>query len=349
MFNGVAPLTTATSFQGPQATDKNFGGFWRLLLTLQPTHTTKSRTSAFFGLGYLVLTLVLSVSYTVFLNPSLANNLFWVHCNTSIYEIYLIDLLNLKLQTTRQGSVDVLDTPIQRTYWNRGVQATFVSNYARRVLHEEVLTLPDAMETLRSIYPSFAVSIYTQYCWVDFDKCWELAHTATRATRCLALYQGNAANYVETLVRNTDWTKFLANNIETWPIVIDRPAAYKQLSVDDEVAYLLAKTLTRYELFWQNEIQMEVKENIDVVNALGYRLAASIKSDDAKWGPWTTLNWFWNFRNDLGIFAPNNTSIVRSAPNFFEVEGIEVAAMFGLQDANGYFNLHASLFYSLLL
>ncbi|KAF0684489.1 Aste57867_23534 [Aphanomyces stellatus] len=140
--------------------------------------------SGLFGLGYLVLTLVLSVSYTVLLNPSLANNLFWVHCNTSSYEIYLIDLLNLKLQTTRQGSVDVLDTPIQRTYWNRGVQATFESNYARRVLHEEVLTLPIAMETLRSIYPSFAVSIYAQYCCVDFDKCWELAHTATRATRC---------------------------------------------------------------------------------------------------------------------------------------------------------------------
>ncbi|KAF0684731.1 Aste57867_23308 [Aphanomyces stellatus] len=108
MSNSVAPVDTTTATLGPHVSDTRLVGFWRSLLTLQPTHTTKSRMSGLFGLGYLVLTLVSCVSYTVFLNPSLANNLFWVHCNTSSYEIYLIDLLNLKLQTTRQGSVDVV-------------------------------------------------------------------------------------------------------------------------------------------------------------------------------------------------------------------------------------------------
>ncbi|KAF0684735.1 hypothetical protein As57867_023241, partial [Aphanomyces stellatus] len=190
MSSAVAPLDTTSATLGPHAADTRFVGFWRSLLTPQPTHTIKSRLSGLFGLGYLVLTLVSSVSYTVLLNPSLANNLFWVHFNTSSYHVYLIDLLNLKLQTTRQGTDNVLETPIQRIYWERGiqvnheldfvrgVQVNFESNYARRVLYSEVLTLPVAVETLRSISPSFAVSIYAQYCWVDFDKRWELAHTA---------------------------------------------------------------------------------------------------------------------------------------------------------------------------
>ncbi|KAF0691140.1 Aste57867_17564 [Aphanomyces stellatus] len=346
---GVVPL-----FRAP---DLVLSSLVRPALTWLSSHRTS--VSAFFGFGYLLFSLACSIWYVALLDPSLANSLFWASYNASDYQIFLTDLVNLNLQTTRQGSVKMLDATLQ--YSGQAVQSTFQANYARRVLYSEMLTLSLAIRTIRATSTSHAVSFYAQYCWVDFDKRWELAHTATRATRCLALYQGNAANYMETLVRNTDWTGFLAANSHTWPIAMelalaatregfqwlaDRPSACQQLSVDDEVSFLGTKNVTRYQIQWQNEYQMTLTESIAIVNALGARLDTPLKTMTHAWGPWTSSNLFWNFRNDLVTFASLNMSLVRSASNFYETQGVTVAMLYGLDDLNGNFAQQIGVLYN---
>ncbi|RQM25968.1 hypothetical protein B5M09_000805 [Aphanomyces astaci] len=82
---------------------------------------------------------------------------------------------------------------------------------------------------LQVLYPSFAneltwpyfntsthlfigdlcnLGLPTQYCWVDFDKTFEMAHTAARQARCASMYHANAAVHYEAMLRNIPWAKW---------------------------------------------------------------------------------------------------------------------------------------------
>ncbi|KAF0698476.1 Aste57867_10899 [Aphanomyces stellatus] len=133
------------------------------------------------------------------------------------------------------------------------------------------------------------------------------------------------SNYLETLLRNVDWTAFLAANGAMWQAAVaiallltvdgsqwlaDRPHASQELSVDDEVAFLTTLQLTRYELQYRNEI------------------AAAITDHDA------------------ALCAVDNRQlVVRSAANNFDAIGLPMATLFNLQDTNGEFVDQVGLFY----
>ncbi|KAF0695638.1 Aste57867_13560 [Aphanomyces stellatus] len=317
------------------------------------------------GLFYLVFTLASGVSYVTFLGPSMTNNLYWPHYNATGYQVFLIDLLNIKLQTTsHDDSVDVLsvDATILKSYASLAVQPDFYNNYARRVLLSELNTLEKGIQGMRSTVPSRMASPYVQYCWVDFNRRWDIAHTDARSQRCRQRYQNNAAVYLELLARNVDWGEFLDANSESWPVVIgaalqaapdgaqwlaDRPTHAKALTVDAEVAYLIALKLTRYQLQWQNEIQMGFTEAIVVRNTYNYEQTVPIKAMGHVWGPWTSINMFWNFRNDLGTLRSLNVSLIRGAPNYFQTVGGSdfFSSQLGLQDATGNYVAQTGAFY----
>ncbi|KAF0717067.1 hypothetical protein As57867_002513, partial [Aphanomyces stellatus] len=327
--------------------------------------TASERIRLWAGFFYLIFTLSCSVWYVLLLGPSLTNNLYWPHYNTTGYQVFLIDLLNMKLQTTsHDDSVDLLsvDATMLKSYASSAVQPDFYNNYARRVLLSELNTLEKGIQGMRSTAPSRMASPYVQYCWVDFDRRWDIAHTDVRSQRCRQRYQNNAAVYLEFLARNVDWGEFLDANSNSWSIVIglalqstaegiqwlaDRPWHSLALAVEAEVAYLIALNLTRYQLQWQNEIQLGLAESVTIQNALNAQQQVPLKAMGHVWGPWTSINMFWNFRNDLGTLRSLNVSLIRGAPNYFQTVGGSdfFSSQLGLQDATGNYVAQTGAFY----
>ncbi|KAF0686069.1 Aste57867_22034 [Aphanomyces stellatus] len=363
-----APLRLGSPLMGQSKTD-----MWVSAVSVPDRHVPRasrlhpfsptSRGMALLGLGYLAGTLACSVWYCILLQPSMTNDLYWPHYNTTGYQAFLVDILNVKLQTLSNGSVDLFaaDAALPKCYASATTQPDFYNNYARRVLYTEMNTLAKAIQGMRSTGKSRLASAYAQYCWVDFERRWDIAHTDGRARRCLERYVDNAANYVEFVLRNVDWTVFQRANSAAWPIVIgqaleatldgaqwlaDRPKYAQKLSVADEVAYLEAHQLTRYELQWQNEVQMGHTESVGLRNILNVEQTMALKTMDHVWGPWTSINMFANFRNDMGNLAILNLSLVRNASNYFQVQGYVFSNQLGLQDTNGVYNEQPGAFYS---
>ncbi|KAF0700800.1 Aste57867_8691 [Aphanomyces stellatus] len=329
-------------------------------------NTKSNRISVWVGFIYLLCSLSCSVSYIVLLGPAMTNNLYWPHYNTTGYQVFLIDLLNVKLQTaSHDDSVNLLsiDATMLKSYASSAVQPDFYNNYARRVLLSELNTLEKGIQGTRNTPKARMASPYAQYCWVDFNRRWDIAHTDARSQRCRQRYQDNAAIYLEFLVRNVDWGEFLAANIESWPVVIglalqstaegiqwlaDRPMHSLALAVEAEVAYLVALNLTRYELQWQNDIQIGLVESIEIQNTLNAQRSVLLKAMNHAWAPWTSLFMYWNFRNDLGTLRVLNMSLVRGAPNYFQTVGGSdfFSTQLGLQDANGNYDAQTWMFHT---
>ncbi|KAF0700799.1 Aste57867_8690 [Aphanomyces stellatus] len=302
-------------------------------------NTKSNRIRVWAGFIYLVVSLSCTVWYVLFLAPTLTNDLYWPHYNTTGYQVFLIDLLNVKLQTaSHDDSVNLLsiDATMLKSYASSAVQPDFYNNYARRVLLSELNTLEKGIQGTRNTPKARMASLSAQYCWVDFNRRWDIAHTDARSQRCRQRYQDNAANYLEFLVRNVDWGEFLAANSDSWPVVIglalqstaegiqwlaDRPMHSLALAVEAEVAFLVALHLTRYELQWQNDIQMGLVESIVMENALHATQNVLLKTMDHTWAPWTSIIMYWNFRNDLGGLNACNVSLVRGAANYFQTVG----------------------------
>ncbi|CAK4612660.1 unnamed protein product, partial [Aphanomyces euteiches] len=175
-----------------------------------------SRETVVFAMGflYMLFTLSLSLYYLNLLAPSMTNDLWWGNFNTSGTQSYLIDVFNSELntadneRTTLELTAKVhglgrdyshLTTPISTTYL-----------YPRIVLDAFSEDLAVAIRgLLKSWGPHQAT---TQYCWVDFNRTWEVAHTDLRQKRCEKWYTDNAAVYYEAICRLIDWNKFYSSS-----------------------------------------------------------------------------------------------------------------------------------------
>ncbi|KAG9401379.1 hypothetical protein AC1031_009243 [Aphanomyces cochlioides] len=159
-------------------------------------------------LGLHVGLLVVSV-----LTPAMLDQLFWPHFNRTGYQAFLIDLINLQHDATNHGTVDLYAISVIKSYAAADIELDFNSGYARRVFFSD---LNKPLQSIRNTDLSMVSSIYANYCWVDFSRQWSMAHSDTRATRCQARYADNAAVYLETLRRNTNWAEFVASIHDKW-------------------------------------------------------------------------------------------------------------------------------------
>ncbi|KAF0698544.1 Aste57867_10843 [Aphanomyces stellatus] len=322
--------------------------------------STRRRIVALLGAGYLLFTLSCGVDYVTLLAPSLTNELYWPRFNISGFETFVIDAANLRLMDmSAQGNVDMLssDVIMPKSYAKDDVQPQFAPTYSRQLLLTQLNTLPRAIRDLRNTTKSTVV--YAHYCWVDFQRRWDIAHTAARSARCLQKYTANGANYLETLFRNTDWNAFSLQFQDSWPIAFglalaatpegaqwlaERPTSVMQLSVDDEVAYLHSLAITRYDLQWQNAYEANIIETLAVRNALGMSESVTLKALNAGNTPWTSVVLYWMFFNDLNFMQLLNMSLVRGAANFVESMGIDFALLYGFADGSGQYVQQSGVF-----
>ncbi|KAF0719092.1 Aste57867_1289 [Aphanomyces stellatus] len=339
--------------------------------------STRQRLQVVLGLVYIVVSLACGAWYVMLLFPNVSNDHYLAHYNVSDFEVFLIDIVNVKLQqhaqdtATSSDSMDLLssDAVLPKSYAGLVVQPSFESTYARRVLYSELNTLPWAIENIRNTSHAMTRSIYANYCWVDFDRRWDITHTMARSKRCHARYTDDAAKYLETLFRNIDWTAFLALNSGAWTIAIgnallesdagvqwlaDRPHDAMRLPIPDEVAFLHSINLTRYVLQYQNAYYNGLAESITLKNTLGLRETIPVKAVSEAWGPWTTVILSWNFRNDLYILSSYNASLVRNSEYYFAnnqcglTYGLDISAMYGFLNASGEYETQTNIFYTLV-
>ncbi|KDO33573.1 hypothetical protein SPRG_22089 [Saprolegnia parasitica CBS 223.65] len=274
-----------------------------------------------------------SLYFLDIVGPGLSNDLFWPNFDPTSAQTYLIDVFNRHLSTTNASEIDLFDPSqaIHKTYGLPSTTAFAKPTYPRMRTLVEYTSVADAIIGFQSLDPGYVFSLMTLYCWADFEKRWELAHTAARQARCASGMTDNGAVYLEAYLRNVHWDAWYAvygASVDAAvgdAIVVTSEGRdwYKSLqnayqSLDDEEAYWKSYQISHFQLQWSNDVQFGVQESISIVNAFGWRQDLTIQSIAfAKRGSkWTTFVLNWAFFDDLWGSAVTNGSLVRSAPDF---------------------------------
>ncbi|KAF0696438.1 hypothetical protein As57867_012758, partial [Aphanomyces stellatus] len=290
---------------------------------------TREKIEAAGGLVYLVFTIVLSFAYLATLTPTMANDLWWVGFNATGAQSYLIDFVNMQLNLRANGTLDLTANRygIAKDYSNYYTPLQVSTTYTRTVVTENT-------HDLRGIIPSLMLyttptNVQTQFCWVDFNRTWEVAHTDARQARCYARYKDNGAVYWESLCRLIDWNAWQATSQSSFDIAIGNtlrqtPAGYQWLNLtaygyknlDAEVAYWVSMGVTKYEIQFTNSYTWGVSEMISITNAFGGSQSISIKrvTSASRGAMWTTDKLSWGPWNDFILSNAYKVSFVRSDP-----------------------------------
>ncbi|KDO22050.1 hypothetical protein SPRG_12037 [Saprolegnia parasitica CBS 223.65] len=289
------------------------------------------------GLLYMYASLAAGLYYVYVLTPTFGNDLWWASYNVSSHQSFLIDVVNRALATTSNGSLDLFapSSAMRKSYTSPVPTTSLHPTYPWRIILSEFVTIEYAVTNLRTISASWSMRMMTQYCWVDFAKRWEVAHTAKRVSRCHAHYTKNGAAYLETVLRNVVWDDFLATwggpgnefTVAVQEALLATSAGVAWLdttamardttSIDDEMAFWRQHHVTYFQLQWANRRGPGITESMVLTNALGLEQVVALKNMDMPTGPWSSQIMYWRFINDLFVLQTHNRSLVRQSPNHF--------------------------------
>ncbi|KAG9398759.1 hypothetical protein AC1031_014075 [Aphanomyces cochlioides] len=269
------------------------------------------------GLLYLILTLTLSVYYLGMVSPSMANDLWWSDFNASGVQSYLIDVYNVQLNVlgNQTKSIDLMSRNygLGKDYSQASTRIELSPVYPRLLYVAAANDLAAFVAALRQIPgPHWVLS---QYCWVDLNRTWEVAHSVERQKRCYQRYADNGAVYYEPIVRLVDWNKWLkgyyggAFNTTIGRAMRKTPEGqawlsttpYSFQSIETEVAYWRKMGILRYTFQYTNSYSNGISETLGVQNALGvtqYVTTKRIPYQSRSEG-WTTLWMYFGPFNDL--------------------------------------------------
>ncbi|OQR83358.1 hypothetical protein ACHHYP_14799, partial [Achlya hypogyna] len=135
--------------------------------------------------------------------------------------------------------------------------------------------------------------IFAQYCFLDFNRTWEMANSIKRQARCTTIV-ANAAVYLEAVLRNLDWPVFE----QCWGDAFDTAIAadlrqstagqrwlasltpFPPLTLDEEIAYWSAHGLTHYTTQWQTYKTIGLFNSYTVQNAYGMTYSLAIQAQN---------------------------------------------------------------------
>ncbi|CAK4433387.1 unnamed protein product, partial [Aphanomyces euteiches] len=275
------------------------------------------------GLVYLVFTLVLSCVYLTLLAPAMSNDLWWGGFNASGAQSFVIDAYNAQLNLNA-SSLDLTKTNLFKDYSQFYTPISVTPVYPRIILDAYSYDLPSIIRSLQT----GPEQIPTQYCWVDFTRIWEVAHTDQRQKRCSARYTNNGAVYWESTMRLIDWNSYvtlqfggpfnttIGNALRKTPEGLRWIAATQNafVNVDSEVAYWQKSGITRYTMQFTNSFSWGMRETVSLQNAFGSIQNISLKRSSyiSRTGQWTTNMMYWGTVNDYSSANTAGYSFVRS-------------------------------------
>ncbi|OQR93327.1 hypothetical protein ACHHYP_02659 [Achlya hypogyna] len=292
------------------------------------------------GVGYLVATLTGNASYLGVLRSSLANDFGWAGFNTSGMQRYLVNRFNFELLLALNGAV-TLDSPargdVGRWYNVSVTTALWYPSLARRQLFAPETPLTAVVSGLRSMDPCQLPWMFTQYCYLDLDKMWEMATTEQRQERCARAYATNGAVYLELPLRNVaDWEAWTTCWGQSFDIAFARVLRSSKAgqgwldtiisntnTIDQEAAYWATRGIRSYALQWQNYKLTGMADSLAIQTALGstYTLPLATFPVQSRLAMQTSMHMYWAFASDLWAVATNATSIgglalLRSSASF---------------------------------
>ncbi|EQC40950.1 hypothetical protein SDRG_02013 [Saprolegnia diclina VS20] len=291
------------------------------------------------GLCYIGLTLWSNTAYLGVLETSMANDFGWAGFNATGMHAFLANAFNRQLLTSTDAIVALHDPAFGDALQPYNGTATTVSWFptvARRHLFNASVPLAELVAGLREMEPCQLPWMFTQYCWLDLARQWEMASTSTRQARCVAS-RGNGAVYLETSLRNVqDWDAWHA----CWGDSFDsgfgqdlqassagqawlRSVYSNTLSVTDEVLYWRTHGISIFLLQWQNFKDLGLSDAMTIMTPFGlsYTLPISQRDGELHLAYQTTHRMYWAFASDLWAVSPNATSIggkslLRNSPRF---------------------------------
>ncbi|OQR86856.1 hypothetical protein ACHHYP_09818 [Achlya hypogyna] len=311
------------------------------LLASVPLSKTAQR---WFGLGYLALSMGCSIWFLDIVSPGLSNDLFWPGFEPTTAHTYLLDVFSAHLAVTGSAEIDLFGTSeaMLKTYGQPTTTAYSKTTYPRTLALIQYTTVKDAVVGFRSLSAGYVFDLMTLYCWADFDKRWQVAHTAARQARCGRDFATNGAVYFESYLRNVHWNDWYAAygasfaSAVTDAIVVTKDGAewYASLrdaftTVDTEVAYWTSKNITLFQLQWSNELQIGIQESLTITNMFGWQQPLTVTAIPfgSRSSMWSSFVLNWVFYDDLWGAAVANASLVRSAPNFMGDSTMEMLLM----------------------
>ncbi|RHY71759.1 hypothetical protein DYB38_000941 [Aphanomyces astaci] len=159
------------------------------------------------GFLYVAASIASGVVYLQVLYPSFANELTWPYFNTSTH-LFIGDLCNFHLALDSRSEVLLLasSSAVLRSPSVESMGIAMNPVYPRMLVLQASTDFEDVIQGLHA--NELNLGLPTQYCWVDFDKTFEMAHTAARQARCASMYHANAAVHYEAVLRNIPWAKW---------------------------------------------------------------------------------------------------------------------------------------------
>ncbi|KAF0715852.1 hypothetical protein As57867_003132, partial [Aphanomyces stellatus] len=309
------------------------------------------RAAALAGVIYVVATNACGIGYVVVLTPSMTNDFYWAVFNATGLQSFVVDAYNGFLPTAASGAVNLVSPTYAspKDYSSASTLTNVNIAYTRFIQNSQLTDLTVAIMGLRSTPSGHIVGTQTQYCWLDFNRTWSLAHTALRQQRCdnRAFYQTNGAMYLESLLRNLIWTDFMSTYGVKYIPGIVQPLSTQvtgqtflaslsnrtATTVAAEVAYWQSKGVMYYNLQWQNRLQLALVDTISVVNALGLTQQLTIKGQaklvDRK-TIYSSKMAYWGILNDLNLAQTLNGSLVRGNGHIFSRTPDPMIAAIGL-------------------
>ncbi|OQS07853.1 hypothetical protein THRCLA_20046, partial [Thraustotheca clavata] len=304
------------------------------------TGATLHNFGVIIGFTYLTFTLMGNIAYLSIAKDTLANDFFWAGFNSTGMHTFIANLYNKQVLLTPKVNVQ-LDNPSFGDWANlySGVDSNIVwgANTARRQLFSTKTSLHDHIQGLRAMTPNQLPWMFTQYCWLDFNRTWEMATTSRRQTRCLDAFS-NGALYLESGLRNImDWNQWenswgtsfnisfridleSSNSGRAW---LNKIQTNGQFTIEDEVVYWQRHGIKTFELQWQNYKSLGMSDTILIENALGlqYPLQISFIEGSFHTHQQTSFRLYWTLASDLWAVSSNISSIsgkslLRSSPRF---------------------------------
>ncbi|EQC38151.1 hypothetical protein SDRG_04580 [Saprolegnia diclina VS20] len=283
------------------------------------------------GTVYVAASVALSVFVLDAFSAYTATDYLWPDLFTT--SPVLRQLLNTHLSTLPYSTEYNLDIFAPSVALLGGLSSGVDAVYVRRVLYNDLTTLPSAIQSVRTLSTDQVWRLVAPYCWVDFGKNWEFAYSAARQARCAASETTNAAMYLESILRNIDFDAWRQSTGGLFDTRIGTPiaatgakgadwlrtlTAHTLVSISDEVQLWRSHGCQLFALQYGTGTGFGLLESVLVENALGVAVPMSLKSipTTSRLMHRKTCLFYDLFFNDL-YAASENQTMVRGTFNYF--------------------------------
>ncbi|OQR84616.1 hypothetical protein ACHHYP_13105 [Achlya hypogyna] len=300
--------------------------------------TRTSRLIVLLGLTYMVLSIVGSVSYISVSATDLANDIWWANFNITGTHVFLANWFNGQLymaSTLPRFSLASANISQIGSFASSIVFVQSPTNFGGSLQHTQLNKLAPIIAGFRRMDAcNNAPWVFTQYCFVDFERRWSMAYSLARQKRCEVM-TFNGAVYLEGMLRNLVWDDWQ----HCWGAAFDTAvgdelrrsqagrdwlgALPSRLSLAAEIAYWEQQGIQNYVVQWQNYKLVGLISTYTVESAYGLVFPLTLYSVNGtyRFGQQSSLKAYWGLASDLFAIATNTSgigghSLVRSSPLF---------------------------------